>query len=60
MYKILPNFVIPGVQKSGTFPLHEYLMQHPECVISNQKNQNFFLKLLIYPNLNYIKNIEVV
>ncbi|MEO8147027.1 MAG: sulfotransferase [Bacteroidia bacterium] len=45
MQKILPNFIIAGVHKSGTTSLFHYLNQHPDVLASVDKETNFF----IYP-----------
>lgn len=38
----LPNFLIVGAQKCGTTSLHEILSQHPEVVMSEVKEVNYF------------------
>ena len=38
----LPNLIVPGVQKSGTSALCEYLRAHPQCVMSVPKEPHFF------------------
>lgn len=47
---MLPNFIIPEAQKSGTTALRIYLAQHPEVYIVN-KEIHFF-------NKNFDKGIE--
>jgi hypothetical protein len=42
MQERLPNLIIPGVQKSGTSSLHNYLAAHPQCIMSDPKEPNFF------------------
>jgi len=37
-----PNFLIIGAQKSGTTSLYEYLKQHPDILMSNKKETEFF------------------
>jgi len=37
-----PDFVIPGVPRSGTTFMHEYLAQHPQIYMSPIKEPNFF------------------
>ena len=39
-----PNFIIDGVQKSGTTTLHKYINQHPEIFMPTGKHQetNYF------------------
>jgi len=39
---MLPNFIIPGVPKSGTTSLYFYLEEHPEIVLSSEKEPYFF------------------
>lgn len=39
---LLPNVIIPGSQKSGTTSLCAALQRHPDCVVSNPKEPNFF------------------
>lgn len=39
----MPNFLIIGVQKSGTTSLHNYLNQHPQVYMSPVKEPHFFL-----------------
>ena len=38
-----PNFLIIGVQKSGTTSLYHYLNQHPQIYLSPMKEPHFFL-----------------
>ena len=38
----LPEFIIIGAQKCGTTSLHDYLHQHPEFVMSRDKELQFF------------------
>lgn len=49
---VLPNFIIPGAQKSGTTALRIYLAQHPEIFMAN-KEIHFFDN-----DENYKKGIE--
>ncbi|HEC92398.1 MAG TPA: hypothetical protein ENI51_05310 [Candidatus Atribacteria bacterium] len=49
---VLPNFVIPGAQKSGTTALRIYLAQHPEIYMAS-KEIHFFNR-----EENYKKGIE--
>jgi len=42
MDKTLPNLIIPGVSKSGTTSLKNYLNQHPDIYIVGQKEIHFF------------------
>ncbi|MEM1370572.1 MAG: sulfotransferase [Cyanobacteria bacterium P01_H01_bin.15] len=37
----LPNFIIFGVQKSGTTSVYKYLSQHPQVYVSPTKETNF-------------------
>lgn len=37
-----PNLIIPGVQKAGTSALHAYLSGHPDCLMSDPKEPNYF------------------
>lgn len=39
---LLPNLIIPGVQKCGTSSLYTHLSSHPQCVMSEPKEPNFF------------------
>ena len=39
---MLPNFICPGVQKSGTTTLHEILNKHPEIFLPACKETYFF------------------
>lgn len=39
---VMPNFLIIGAAKSGTTALYNYLFQHPEIYLSDQKETNFF------------------
>jgi len=39
---MLPNFLIIGSQKCGTTSLHQYLAYHPEIVMSEKKEVDFF------------------
>ena len=38
----LPNLIVIGAMKCGTSSLHHYLSQHPDVVMSEQKELNFF------------------
>lgn len=38
----LPNFLLIGAAKSGTSALYNYLWQHPEIYMSDNKEPNFF------------------
>ncbi|MEO1593524.1 MAG: sulfotransferase [Cyanobacteria bacterium J06632_22] len=38
----LPNFLIIGVQKSGTTSIYNYLKAHPQIFMSSVKETNFF------------------
>ena len=40
----LPNFLIIGVQKSGTTSIYNYLKQHPQVYMSSVKETNFFAR----------------
>lgn len=40
----LPNFIIFGVEKSGTTSIYNYLKEHPEIYMSPIKETNFFEK----------------
>lgn len=37
-----PNFLIPGVGRSGTTTLYSYLKQHPEIYMNEYKEPNYF------------------
>ena len=39
----LPNLLIVGAAKSGTTSLHNYLKQHPDIYMSNQKEPHFLI-----------------
>ena len=39
----LPNLLIVGAAKSGTTSLHNYLKQHPDIFMSNQKEPHFLI-----------------
>ena len=43
----LPNLLIVGAAKSGTTSLHNYLNQHPDIVMSKEKEPDFFSKEVI-------------
>ena len=43
---VLPNFLIFGVQKSGTTSIYSYLEQHPQVYTSPRKETNFFCRAL--------------
>lgn len=40
--RILPDFIIPGVQKCGTTSLYNYLIEHPNIISARRKEINFF------------------
>lgn len=40
--KLKPNFLIPGAGRSGTTTLYNYLKQHPEVFLPENKEPNFF------------------
>ncbi|UOQ45394.1 sulfotransferase domain-containing protein [Halobacillus salinarum] len=40
--RMLPNFLIVGVQKGGTTSLYNYLVQHPQVMSSNRKEVHYF------------------
>ena len=40
--RILPNYIIIGVQKGGTSSLYKYLLQHPDIVPGYKKEVKFF------------------
>jgi len=40
--RVLPNFIIIGVQKGGTSSLYRYLLQHPNVVPGYKKEVKFF------------------
>lgn len=40
--RVLPNFIIIGVQKGGTSSLYSYLLQHPNVVPGYKKEVKFF------------------
>ncbi len=40
--RVLPNFIIVGVQKGGTSSLFNYLLQHPNIVPGYKKEVKFF------------------
>jgi hypothetical protein len=40
--RVLPNFIIIGVQKGGTSSLYKYLLQHPNVVPGYKKEVKFF------------------
>ena len=39
---MLPNLIIPGVQKCATSAIHTYLAAHSQCVMSAPKEPHFF------------------
>lgn len=40
----LPSFICIGAMKCGTSSLHRYLGEHPEVIMSNPKETDFFLE----------------
>ncbi len=40
--RVLPNFIIIGVQKGGTSSLYQYLLTHPDVVPGYKKEVKFF------------------
>lgn len=42
---ILPNFIIPGVARSGTTSLYYYLSQHPDIGFAKPKEPKYFSSL---------------
>lgn len=40
----LPTFILIGAMKCGTTSLHQYLGAHPQIVVSDPKEPNFFLR----------------
>jgi hypothetical protein len=47
----LPNVFLAGCQKSGSTSLAEYLSAHPDCLLSNPKENAFFSKATNLQNL---------
>ncbi|MDQ0463123.1 hypothetical protein QO010_000871 [Caulobacter ginsengisoli] len=47
----LPNVFLAGCQKSGSTSLAEYLSAHPDCLLSNPKENAFFSKATNLENL---------
>lgn len=41
-FRVLPSFVILGVQKAGTTSLYEYLIQHPQVLPPQKKEIHYF------------------
>jgi len=41
-FKVLPDFIIVGAQKSGTTSLYNYLKQHPNVFSTSKKEIEFF------------------
>jgi len=39
----LPNFLVIGAGRSGTTSLHDYLGQHPDVFVGEDKSPNFFV-----------------
>jgi hypothetical protein len=39
---VLPNLIIIGAAKAGTTALHQYLTEHPDVFMSNQKELQYF------------------
>lgn len=39
----LPNFLVIGAGRSGTTSLHDYLGQHPDVFVGEEKSPNFFV-----------------
>ena len=48
-----PNFFIVGEPKSGTTALYEYLKQHPEIYMSEEKEPNYFCRDFFEESLRY-------
>jgi len=44
----LPDFLGIGAMKCGTTSLHHYLNQHPELILPDKKESNFFYKQHLY------------
>src|SRR5260221_12872719 len=44
VFRMMPDFLIIGVQKGGTTSLFEYLKEHPQITMSTQKELRFFSK----------------
>jgi len=44
MEKQLPNFIIAGVEKTGSTSLYHYVNQHPEVYMCTPKEPDFFLR----------------
>jgi len=42
----LPNLIVIGAMKSGTTSIHDYLNQHPDIYMSEEKELNFFIREL--------------
>jgi len=43
MHGRLPDFIIAGVEKTGSTSLHDYISQHPEVYMCTPKEPDFFL-----------------
>jgi hypothetical protein len=41
-YRVLPDFLIIGAQKSGTTSLYHYLAQHPDMIAALRKEVHYF------------------
>ena len=45
---MLPNFFVVGVQKAATTSLHNYLANHPDIYLPEQKETKFFIRKNLY------------
>lgn len=52
----MPNFLVVGGVKCGTFSLYKYLKDHPNVLTSGKKEIGYFNNDNIYPNHNYYLN----
>ena len=47
---IFPNFIIAGFPKCGTTSLYNYLIQHPDILSADNKEQWYFSTFPLKPN----------
>ena len=52
---MLPNFIIVGAPKAGTTSLYHYLSEHPQVIMSDPKEVNFFSREEIKAQQLYYK-----
>ena len=52
-FRINPDFIIIGAARSGTTSLYRYLHEHPQILLSQKKEPNYFS--FNFGKLNYLK-----